>query len=240
MLPTGIDLERPGDYHKEHNNTPNVIMCTGDDATHNQNSAGAHHLNLNSLNSLEPHDVLEFQSKEEAFSFYKQYAKSVGFSIIIKASRRSRISGKFIDAKFVCTRYGNDPESEPWGLDTPLPTADIPVKKKRGRVNRSWSKSDCKAGMHVKRRQDGRWVVRSFIKEHNHDTFPDHAYYSIGHTSLDLGSNSSSVHTLHDIPGTGRTKKCMFPCPDNQVGRRNLRIIRVVTQTNYMAIRSWV
>ncbi|KAE8698851.1 hypothetical protein F3Y22_tig00110597pilonHSYRG00955 [Hibiscus syriacus] len=131
-------------------------------------------------------DGLEFDSKEEAFSFYKQYAKSIGFSTIIKASRRSRVSGKFIDAKFVCTRYGND---------QPAFATTVPVKKKRGRLNRSWSKTDCKAGMHVKRRQDGRWVVCSFVKEHNHDTFPDQGYYSRDDTHLALGNNN-----VHAIP----------------------------------------
>ncbi|KAK0579511.1 hypothetical protein LWI29_027276 [Acer saccharum] len=67
-------------------------------------------LNLNSVKNIEPHEGMDFESKEEAFSFYKEYAKSVGFATIIKASRRSRISGKFIDAKFVCTRYGNKRE----------------------------------------------------------------------------------------------------------------------------------
>ncbi|KAK8699295.1 hypothetical protein V6N13_115384 [Hibiscus sabdariffa] len=102
--------------------------------------------------------------------------------------RRSRVSGKFIDAKFVCTRYGNDPESP-----QPAFTTTVPVKKKRGRLNRSWSKTDCKAGMHVKRRQDGRWVVCSFEKEHNHDTFPDQGYYSRDDTCLALGNNNANA-----------------------------------------------
>lgn len=58
-------------------------------------------------NNLEIDEGREFESKEEAFEFYKEYANSVGFTTIIKASRRSRMTGKFIDAKFVCTRYGS-------------------------------------------------------------------------------------------------------------------------------------
>lgn len=123
--------------------------------------------------SLEPHDTMEFESKEDAFKFYKEYAISVGFSAIIKASRRSRISGKFIDAKFVCTRYGS--KRGTCLSENPKLTVSIPVKKKRGRKNRSWSKTDCKACMHVKRRQDGRWIISSFIREHNHDLVLDQA-----------------------------------------------------------------
>ncbi|GFQ00871.1 protein far-red impaired response 1 [Phtheirospermum japonicum] len=109
---------------------------------------------------------MEFESKEDAFNFYKEYALSAGFSAIIKASRRSRVSGKFIDAKFVCTRYG-----------TKRPTCSSdnpdPLKKKRGRINRSVSKTDCNACMHVKSRQDGKWIISSFINEHNHELVSD-------------------------------------------------------------------
>ncbi|XP_065852844.1 protein FAR1-RELATED SEQUENCE 1 isoform X2 [Euphorbia lathyris] len=159
-------------------------------------------INLNTQKTSEPRDGMEFESKEEAFSFYKDYAISVGFSTIIKASRRSRISGKFIDAKFVCTRYGTKREDSL--SEMPYPAIDTdgatvnPVKRKRGRTNRSWLKTDCKACMHVKRRQqDGRWVVRTFVKEHNHEIFLDQAYYFHGCRNLDLGKNS--VDQLHGI-----------------------------------------
>ncbi|KAK3000880.1 hypothetical protein RJ639_022426 [Escallonia herrerae] len=159
--------------------------------------------------NLEPQDGMEFESKEDAFLFYKEYAKSIGFATIIKASRRSRISGKFIDAKFVCTRYGNKRESRTSETTEPVPSADctesIAVKRKRGRINRSWSKTDCKACMHVKRRQDERWIVRSFIKEHNHEIYPDQAYYFRGHRKIDLDNNN--VDALHAIRARTRKEK---------------------------------
>ncbi|KAK1557705.1 hypothetical protein Q3G72_030031 [Acer saccharum] len=175
-------------------------------------------LNLNSVKNIEPHEGMDFESKEEAFSFYKEYAKSVGFATIIKASRRSRISGKFIDAKFVCTRYGNKREPSTAETAEAVTNSDsmtsIPIKKKRGRINRSWSKTDCKASMHVKRRQeDGRWVIRSFMKEHNHEIFPDQAYYFRGHRNLDLGnSNVDALHAIRD-----RTKR-MFVAMSRKSG----------------------
>lgn len=160
----------------------------------------------NSSKNTEPHDGMEFESKEEAFSFYREYAKSVGFAAIIKASRRSRISGKFIDAKFACTRYGNKREPAVDAVAEPISTTDImaiPVKKKRGRTNRFGSKTDCKAGMHVKRRKDGRWVIHSLIKEHNHEIFPGEAYYLRRHR--DSYQGDSHGDTLHAI--RARTKK---------------------------------
>ncbi|KAH0941420.1 hypothetical protein HID58_001057, partial [Brassica napus] len=110
---------------------------------------------------------LEFESKEQAFEFYKGYAKYIGFNTIIKASRRSRMSGKFIDAKFVCTRYGtkktNEAEEEE-EEEEEEEDINIPQARKRGRrTNLSSSKTDCKACLHVKKRQDGRWVIRALV-----------------------------------------------------------------------------
>lgn len=181
----------------------------------NKSYAGCQ-INSNCSKNLEPHDGMEFESKEEAFSFYKEYAKAVGFAVIIKASRRSRISGKFIDAKFVCTRYGNKRECTT--AETPQDfsaesTTIFPIKRKRGRINRSWAKTDCKACMHVKKKQDGRWMIRSFVKEHNHEIFPDQAYYFRGHRNLDL--SSSDVDALHAI--RARTKR-MYVTMSRQCG----------------------
>ncbi|PRQ30067.1 putative transcription factor FAR family [Rosa chinensis] len=158
-------------------------------------------INLNAPKDLELHDGLEFESKEEAFSFYKEYAKSMGFAAVIKASRRSRASGKFIDAKFGCSRYGTKPETSKAQTAEPgsySRESSICLKRKRGgRASRSLEKTDCKACMHVKRRQDGRWTVCTLIKEHNHEIFPDEAYFFRGHRKLDLSSgNVDGIHAI--------------------------------------------
>lgn len=140
------------------------------ESAENEAAGDGDRVGTSSQNSSEPHESMEFESKEEAFKFYKEHAVSVGFAAIIKASRRSRISGKFIDAKFVCTRYGSKPDTT-----SGTENSELAGKKRRGRINRSWSKTDCKACMHVKRRQDGRWIVSFFIKEHNHDLVVDQA-----------------------------------------------------------------
>lgn len=59
----------------------------------------------------EPQHGLEFESKEAAYSFYREYARSVGFGITIKASRGSKMSGKFIDIKIACSRFGSKRKS---------------------------------------------------------------------------------------------------------------------------------
>jgi hypothetical protein len=69
------------------------------------NAVGLNGVNKGAI--CEPHNGLEFESKEAAYSFYKEYARSVGFGITIKASRRSKKSGKFIDIKIACSRFGS-------------------------------------------------------------------------------------------------------------------------------------
>ncbi|XP_065852859.1 protein FAR1-RELATED SEQUENCE 2 isoform X2 [Euphorbia lathyris] len=109
----------------------------------------------------EPQVGLEFDTKEAAYSFYREYARSVGFGITIKASRRSKKSGKFIDVKIACSRFGSKRETS-------------------ATVNpRSCVKTDCKAGMQMKRIHDEKWVICSFIKEHNHEICEDDFYNSI-------------------------------------------------------------
>ena len=61
---------------------------------------------------IEPRDDMEFDSHEDAYTFYKEYAKSVGFGTAKLSSRRSRASREFIDAKFSCIRYGNKQQSD--------------------------------------------------------------------------------------------------------------------------------
>ncbi|OMO96148.1 hypothetical protein CCACVL1_05058 [Corchorus capsularis] len=59
--------------------------------------------------NLEPLSGMEFESHGEAYSFYQEYARSMGFNTAIQNSRRSKTSREFIDAKFACSRYGTKP-----------------------------------------------------------------------------------------------------------------------------------
>lgn len=110
---------------------------------------------------FEPQNGLEFESKEAAYSFYREYARSVGFGITIISSRRSKKSGKFIDVKVACSRFGSKRES-----NTTLNPRSCP-------------KTGCKARMHMKRRQDEKWIIHSFVREHNHEICPDDFYHAI-------------------------------------------------------------
>ena len=143
---------------EDHESNADQNVCSGRDPV-DVNNVGLNGVNKGSL--CEPFNDLEFESKEEAYSFYREYARSVGFGITIKASRRSKKSGKFIDIKVACSRFGNKRESG-------------------GSVNpRPCIKTDCKAGMHMKRKEDGKWIIHSFTKEHNHEFYPDDFLYAM-------------------------------------------------------------
>ncbi|TXG57743.1 hypothetical protein EZV62_015572 [Acer yangbiense] len=136
---------------------------------------------------FEPRNGIEFESHEAAYSFYQDYAKSMGFTTSIKNSRRSKKSKEFIDAKFACSRYGVTPESDTGS-------------SRRSSVK----KTDCKASMHVKRRSDGRWIIHEFIKEHNHELLPALAYHFRIHRNVKL-AEKNNIDILHAV--SERTRK---------------------------------
>lgn len=134
---------------------------------------------LEANNVQQPSLGMEFESQEDAYSFYVQYAKSVGFGVSIKSSRRSKISREFIDVKYACTRYGKKRES----------TAQNP---------RPCLKVECEAGLHIKRRCDGKWVVHGFIKDHNHELFPTYAHYFPCHRTINK-AQQNCIETLQHV-----------------------------------------
>ncbi|CAL1409527.1 unnamed protein product [Linum trigynum] len=138
---------------------------------------------------------MEFDSHDEAYSSYKEYARSVGFGTAKLSSRRSRASKEFIDAKFSCIRYGSKQQSD--DAINPRPSPKI----------------GCKASMHVKRRQDGKWYIHSFVKEHNHELLPAQAHFFRSHKNsatatypLDNGSDSRVRRKKNGGSGSGSSK----------------------------------
>lgn len=160
---------------------------------------------------FEPHDGIEFESHEVAYSYYQEYAKSMGFTTSIKNSRRSKKSKEFIDAKFACSRYGFTPESDSGGSRRPC------VKK-----------TDCKASMHVKRKRDGKWYVHEFVKEHNHELLPALAYHFRVHRNVKL-AEKSNIDILHAV--SERTRKMYVQMSRQSGGYRNDGLLR--NELNY-------
>ncbi|KAL6347136.1 hypothetical protein AAG906_012717 [Vitis piasezkii] len=156
---------------------------------------------------FEPRNGIEFESHEAAYSFYQEYAKSMGFTTSIKNSRRSKKSKEFIDAKFACSRYGVTPESDS-GSSSRRPS----VKK-----------TDCKASMHVKRRPDGKWVIHEFIKEHNHELLPALAYHFRIHRNVKL-AEKNNIDILQAV--SERTRKMYVEMSRQCGGYRDVGFLR--------------
>lgn len=150
---------------------------------------------------IEPHKGIEFDSHEAAYSFYQEYAKSMGFTTSIKNSRRSKKTKEFIDAKFACSRYGVTPESDGGSSRRP-----------------SVKKTDCKACMHVKRRSDGKWIIHEFIKEHNHELLPALAYHFRIHRNVKL-AEKNNIDILHAV--SERTRKMYVEMSKQSSGCQN-------------------
>ncbi|XP_011093711.1 protein FAR1-RELATED SEQUENCE 2 isoform X2 [Sesamum indicum] len=140
----------------EGNVADNVIVGGGDGVNVNVFDG-----NKSGISGYMPQNGMEFETKEDAYSFYREYARSVGFGITIKASRRSKKSGKFIDIKIACSRFGSKRQSS-----TSISTRSCP-------------KTDCKASMHIKKRPEGKWFIYSFVEEHNHEISPDDFYNAV-------------------------------------------------------------
>ncbi|CAN4084612.1 unnamed protein product [Withania somnifera] len=124
--------------------------------------------------NLEPLAGMEFESHGEAYAFYQEYARSMGFNTAIQNSRRSKTSREFIDAKFACSRYGTKREYDK-SANRPRSRQGNKQDPENATGRRACAKTDCKASMHVKRRPDGKWIIHRFEKEHNHELLPAQA-----------------------------------------------------------------
>ncbi|XP_045812262.1 protein FAR-RED IMPAIRED RESPONSE 1-like [Trifolium pratense] len=132
------------------------------------------------VNDKEPYTGMKFGSQENAHSFYRDYAKVVGFGISTKHSRRSKASRQFIDVTYACTRYGKQRESI---AQNPRPCLKV----------------ECEASLRIKRNCDGNWIVHNFIKHHNHELFPGYAHYFPCHR----GINKAQKHCIENWQHAG-------------------------------------
>ncbi|KAI3683283.1 hypothetical protein L1987_83786 [Smallanthus sonchifolius] len=102
-------------------------------------------------NIQEPCQGMLFESDEAARTFYDDYAGRVGFVTRVLSSRKSERDGTIISRGLGCRGDLENHKNE-----------SIMIKKKnKGQEN-------CAAMILVKREKPGNWVIRKFIKEHNH------------------------------------------------------------------------
>ncbi|XP_044489956.1 protein FAR1-RELATED SEQUENCE 5-like [Mangifera indica] len=114
--------------------------------------------------NLEPFEGMQFESEEAAKAFYNSYARRVGFSTRVSTSRCSRRDGAIIQRSFVCAKEGFRVDKD---KDKDQAGSDARVKRPRAET-----RVGCKAMLVVKIQDSGKWIVSSFVKEHNHELVP--------------------------------------------------------------------
>lgn len=182
-----IDIEHPLDEDDDKDKTfmdPFDSSTNGVDVSGSVGNSGEIYV-LGGGTNLEPYEGMEFESEEAAKAFYNSYARRVGFSTRVSMSRRSRRDGAIIQRSFVCAKEGFRIDKDKHG--------SIGGRAKRPRVE---TRVGCKAMLVVKIQDLGRWVVSSFVKEHNHELVPPdkvHCLRSHRHVS---GSAKSLIDTL--------------------------------------------
>ncbi|CAN0881019.1 Protein FAR1-RELATED SEQUENCE 5 [Linum grandiflorum] len=136
------------------------------------------------LLDLEPCEGMEFESEEAAKSFYNSYARRVGFSTRVSSSRRSRRDGAIIQRQFVCAKEGFRNLNE-------RRTKDREIKRPR-----LITRVGCKAALSVKMQDSCKWVVSSFVKEHNHELVPPDQVHCLRSHRQISGSAKTLIDTL--------------------------------------------
>ncbi|KAI3697183.1 hypothetical protein L6452_30012 [Arctium lappa] len=99
----------------------------------------------------EPCEDMQFDSEEAARAFYDDYAGRVGFVTRVLSSRKSERDGTIISRGLGCRGDSENHKKE----------SIMVQKKNKGREG-------CMAMILVKREKPGKWVVRKFVREHNH------------------------------------------------------------------------
>ncbi|OMO52914.1 hypothetical protein CCACVL1_29016 [Corchorus capsularis] len=107
------------------------------------------------LGNLEPYLGMTFQALDDARDFYFEYAKRTGFTIRTNRIRHSLKNMAIIGRDFVCSREGFRAAKHTHRKDRVLPPRPI-------------TREGCKAMIRLAAREEGKWVVTKFVRDHNH------------------------------------------------------------------------
>ncbi|XP_073271500.1 protein FAR1-RELATED SEQUENCE 5-like [Primulina huaijiensis] len=128
---------------------------------------------------------MRFDSIEDAFSFYNQYARESGFSARISNNKKSKQTNEVIWKKFVCFKEGQTDDIR-WSKQA---KNDRPRKERA----RGQTRTGCKSRLSIVKEQTGPgWVVSTFTESHNHPL-----------------STPSKVHLLHSHRSISASKKAL-------------------------------
>lgn len=142
-----------GHDYVNHEISKNINLCLREDG---QIIEGPTENSSSIENTIEPQTGMEFDTREDAREFYVSYGRRTGFTVRIHHNRRSRINNMVIGQDFVCSKEGFREKKYVYRKDRVLPP---PPTTREG----------CNAMMRVALRDGGKWVVRKFVKDHNHN-----------------------------------------------------------------------
>ncbi|XP_058114875.1 protein FAR1-RELATED SEQUENCE 5-like [Magnolia sinica] len=148
---------------------------------------------------------MQFKTADEAYTWYNNYARQVGFSVRINGQEKSKRDGEVISRVFVCSREGKRRDK------------DV-NREKRSKGEQVNTRIGCQAYLMVKRRRgptEDIWEVTRFHELHNHDLMsPTKAIFLRSHrrvkpTAENYIENLSGVRVHGDntlpspVEGTG-------------------------------------
>lgn len=113
---------------------------------------------------LELREGMEFESEQDAQTFYKEYAKHVGFRARVSSYYRSKRDNSIISRLIVCSKEGFRAKKDESGKDE---SGEEKLQRPR-----AITRIGCKAMIMVKKRDSGKWIVSKLVKNHNHFLIP--------------------------------------------------------------------
>jgi len=108
--------------------------------------------NIGVKNSKDPYISKEFQSLDDSFKFYLDYAHRNGFSVRRGRMTKSRKDKSIIGQEFVCSKQGFRSKKN---LESNKPQDE--------------TREGCKALLYMSKKGEDKWVVCRVVAEHNHE-----------------------------------------------------------------------
>ncbi|KAI3885379.1 hypothetical protein MKX03_035902 [Papaver bracteatum] len=108
------------------------------------------------LSGICPTVGMEFDSVDEAYNFYNQYAGKVGFSVRKYSTSKSHRTNEINGRSYCCSRQGaRDSRCKP-------------IEECLRKSKQTNLRTGCKAMMCIRKRKEDKWVISRIVEEHNH------------------------------------------------------------------------
>ncbi|PWA56260.1 protein FAR1-RELATED SEQUENCE 5 [Artemisia annua] len=169
---------------------PDQYSCIGPDLSHHSLSKN----DVEGILSVVPKEGSLFDSVEDVYKVYKNYAAEAGF--IVRRGHESKAGGIIVNKEFVCSKEGIKRVELKEFDSLKQDCDDKKVKRKRYEF-----RTNCKARLYVIKFGD-KYKVKTFVEDHNHGYFTaedkhlqkshrsmsvSHQYFAIKASNLNIG-----------------------------------------------------